>query len=74
MSGIRDITNDPRGLLGEIEGDLFIEIQEDLLEDYGVTMTYQEIVDSMELYGIAFEYSAHYSIADLIYESLQGES
>ena len=61
-------------LLGQIDGDLYNEVQDDLLEDYGMTMSFQEITDNMEQYGIGFEYNPNYSVADLIYESLQGES
>ena len=63
--------NKDNALLGQIDGDLYIEVIEELKEDYNIELDALEVADLMEANGIDFGFTTDYTVADLIAEILQ---
>ena len=61
-------------MLGWIDGNMLAGVREELSTNYNLELDYQEIEDLMEDNGITFGYEGEYSVADLIYDSLQEDS
>ena len=72
QTGLTPNTNFELG--GQIDGDLYNEVQEDLKEEYDIDLSHQEIADIMEAQGIDFGFEAGNTVADLVYDALQEES
>ena len=58
-------------MLGWIDGSLLAGVRDELSTNYNLELEYKEIEDLMEEHGITFGYEGDYSVADLIWDSLQ---
>jgi hypothetical protein len=58
-------------MAGWIDKSLLKGVQDELTNNYQLKLEFQEISDIMEEEGIDFGYYSEYSVADLIWESLQ---
>jgi hypothetical protein len=56
---------------GWIDHNLLTGVREDLSTNYSLELDFQEIEDMMSEEGITFGYEGDYSVADLIFDSLQ---
>jgi len=54
-----------------IDKTLLTGVQDELKSSYGISLEYSEIMDYMEHYGIDFGFNGDYSVADLIFESME---
>lgn len=61
-------------MAGWVDSSLLAGVREELTSNYGLELSFQEIEDLMEEHGISFGYEREYSVADLIFDSLQGEA
>ena len=58
-------------MAGWIDKSLMSGVQQELHTNYGLRLEFPEIKDLMEEHGIDFGYEGHYTVADLIWDSLQ---
>ena len=66
--------NQDNALLSQIDIDLLLEVQEDLKDDYDIALSFEEIVHIMEAKGIDFGFEGNYTVAELIYDSLEEDN